>query len=49
VWRYLSADLTHAELAPLWAWFARMVPEDVRLRVPAPDEPGFAPLRKSAS
>ena len=49
VWRYLSADLTHAELAPLRAWFARMVPEDVRLRVPAPDEPGFAPLRKSAS
>jgi hypothetical protein len=49
VWRYLSADLMHPDLAPLRAWFARMVPEDVRLRVPAPDEPGFAPLKKAAS
>ncbi len=49
VWRYLSADLAHASLAPLRAWFARMVPEDMRSRAPAPDEPGFAPLKRAAS
>jgi hypothetical protein len=49
VWRYLSADLMHPELAPLHEWFARMVPEEMRMRVPAPDEPGFAPLKKAAS
>jgi hypothetical protein len=49
VWRALSADLAHENLAPLRAWFARMVPEHARLRAPAPDEPGFAPLKQAAS
>lgn len=49
VWRYLSADLMHDELAPLRDWFARMVPEEVRQHAPTPDEPGFAPLQKAAS
>jgi aminoglycoside/choline kinase family phosphotransferase len=49
VWRYLSADLEHPRLAPLRDWFAQMVPEAARTRVPAPDEPGFAPLKKAAS
>jgi hypothetical protein len=49
VWRYLSADLAHEGLAPLRAWFARMVPASVRERAPLPDEPGFAPLKRAAS
>jgi hypothetical protein len=49
VWRYLSADLAHEELAPLRAWFARMVPEEARKRAPLPDQPGFAPLKRAAS
>lgn len=49
VWRYLTADLAHDALAPLRAWFTRMVPDEIRARAPAPDEPGFMPLKRTSS
>jgi hypothetical protein len=49
VWRYLTADLAHEPLAPLRAWFTRMVPDEIRERAPPADAPGFMPLKRAAS